>query len=86
MNDSPYNMITIAIKGLRPDYRLKGKAYSELPMNSFKSILSDADLADLLSFIRLYLGGRSEIITKKEIKKMRKKIDKMEINHEAHDM
>lgn len=85
MNDSPFNVVAISIRGLASDYRKKGSMFSEMPMNSFNEILNDNQIADLLNYVRQYLGGREPDVDKKMVRVIRAQLERDGYFHEAHE-
>ncbi len=47
-----------------------------MPMASFEDVLSDARLAELITFVRAYLGAREEVITANDVKEVREMLEK----------
>ena len=74
MHSDPFNTIAVTIRGLSPTYLNEERNF--MPMASFQNILTDTELAKLISFVRLYLGGREEAVTVKQVKTVRKKLEK----------
>ncbi|WP_341496323.1 cytochrome-c oxidase, cbb3-type subunit III [Photobacterium damselae subsp. damselae] len=74
MHKDPYDTIAVAIRGLMPSYMNRGTNF--MPMSSFNTVLSDAQLAQLLTFVRNRLGGRTVIITAKDVTSVRKELEK----------
>ena len=63
-------LIKIALHGLRGKIEVQGKTYDR-EMPGFGSILPDADLASLLSFVRDRFGGPSQPITAAAVRRVR---------------
>lgn len=74
MHRDPFNTIAVTIRGLQPTYLDKDRNF--MPMASFEDILSDQTLADLITFVRLYLGAREEPVTAEQVKTVREKLEK----------
>ncbi|MGF1902356.1 cytochrome-c oxidase, cbb3-type subunit III [Aliivibrio sifiae] len=72
MHRDPYNTIAVVIRGLEPSYLNEERNF--MPMVSFQNILTDAQLSELISFIRNYLGDRTEVVTIEEVKAVREKL------------
>ena len=63
-------LISIVLHGVRGPMELYGKAYDQ-EMPGFGQILSDADVASLLSFVRRRFGAPSEPITPATVSRVR---------------
>jgi cbb3-type cytochrome c oxidase subunit III len=74
MHSDPYNTIAVTIRGLEPSYLNDEQNF--MPMVSFQNVLTDAQLSSLISFIRQYLGDRSDTITAADVKDVRQKLQK----------
>ncbi|GLS91921.1 hypothetical protein GCM10007916_29910 [Psychromonas marina] len=74
MHSDPYNTIAVTIRGLSPTYVDQERNF--MPMTSFQNVLSDSELAKLISFVRLYLGGRQEPVTTEQVKTVRQQLEK----------
>src|SRR5207247_8310594 len=55
-------LIKIVLHGVRGPIEIEGKTYDQ-EMPGFGRVLSDADVASLLSFVRRRFGGPGELIT-----------------------
>ena len=82
MHTSPFNTIAISIRGLEPDYRDEGKAF--MPMSSFDGVINDEVIANLMTFVRKYLGAREEPVTEADIVDIRKILRKGGYLNEVH--
>ena len=69
MHRDPYNTIAVTIRGLNPSYLNAEKNF--MSMVSFKGVLDDQELADLINFVRKNLGGRDEPVTMDMVKDIR---------------
>ncbi|MGR5177303.1 c-type cytochrome [Vibrio parahaemolyticus] len=74
MHSDPFNTIAVTIRGLQPTYIDKDRNF--MPMASFEDILSDQKLAELISFVRLYLGAREEAVTASDVRQVREMLEK----------
>ncbi|MBY6196020.1 c-type cytochrome [Vibrio hangzhouensis] len=74
MHSDPFNTIAVTIRGLQPTYIDKDRNF--MPMASFEDILSDQKLAELISFVRLYLGAREEAVTASDVRTVREMLEK----------
>lgn len=74
MHSDPFNTMAVTIRGLSPSYIDEQTDY--MPMASFSEILSDQELASLISFVRLYLGDRKEPVTGEQVTKTRMLLEK----------
>ena len=63
-------LIKIVLHGVRGKIEVQGKTYDR-EMPGFGSILTDEDLASLLSFVRSRFGGSSEPITAAAVRRVR---------------
>ena len=63
-------LIKIVLHGLRGRIEVQGKTYDR-EMPGFGSILTDADLASLLSFVRSRFGGPSQPVTAAAVSRVR---------------
>ena len=63
-------LIRIVLHGLRGRLEVYGKTYDQ-EMPGFGQILSDADIAVLLSYIRRHFGAPSEAVTAATVGKVR---------------
>lgn len=63
-------LIKIVLHGVRGRMEVNGKTY-DLEMPGFGQILSDADVADLLSFVRRRFGGASDPIAAETVRRVR---------------
>ena len=74
--DSPWvigpesRLIKIALHGLKGKIDVKGKTYN-LEMPGFGKVLSDAEIASLLSFVRKNSGGPADPITSARVQQVR---------------
>ncbi|CAH0993135.1 Cytochrome c6 [Sinobacterium norvegicum] len=74
MHSDPYNTIAVTIRGLEPSYLTEEKNF--MPMVSFQNVLTDAQLSQLISYIRQYLGDRNDIVSADDVKDVREKLQK----------
>jgi thiosulfate dehydrogenase len=74
MHSDPYNTIAVTIRGLEPSYLSEERNF--MPMVSFQNVLTDAQLSQLISFIRQYLGDRTEPVTTVNVQDVREKLQK----------
>ena len=76
LDDSPWvtgpqeRIIKIVLHGVRGKMEVHGKTYNR-EMPGFGAILSDGDIASLLSYVRKRFGGPSEPITRKAVSRVR---------------
>ncbi len=63
-------LIKIALHGLRGKIEVQGKTYDR-EMPGFGSILTDADLASLLSFVRSHFGQPNQPVTAAAVSRIR---------------
>lgn len=74
MHSDPYNTVAVTIRGLSPTYLDQERNF--MPMSSFQNVLTDDQLAKLISFVRLYLGGREQAVTAEQVKTIRQQLEK----------
>lgn len=74
MHSDPYNTIAVTIRGLEPSYLSEERNF--MPMVSFQNVLTDAQLSELISFIRQYLGDRTDPVTAVNVQDVREKLQK----------
>ncbi|GHA31656.1 c-type cytochrome [Photobacterium aphoticum] len=74
MHQDPFNTIAVTIRGLQPTYLDKDRNF--MPMASFEDILSDHKLAELITFVRSYLGAREKPVTAEDVKSVREQLEK----------
>ncbi|WP_305419966.1 cytochrome-c oxidase, cbb3-type subunit III [Photobacterium leiognathi] len=70
MHSDPYDTIAVTIRGLSPNFMEQDTNF--MPMSSFNSVISDANLAKLISFVRAKLGDRTVPVTPQEVSDVRK--------------
>jgi mono/diheme cytochrome c family protein len=63
-------LIKIVLHGVRGPMEVRGKTY-DLEMPGFGQVLSDADVASLLSFVRGRFGARGEPVTSAAVSRVR---------------
>ncbi|WP_261817839.1 c-type cytochrome [Vibrio gallicus] len=74
MHRDPFNTIAVAVRGLQPTYLVEDKNF--MPMASFEDVLSDQQLADLITFVRYHLGARDIPVTTEDVKDVRETLEK----------
>mgnify|MGYP000002479575 CR=1 FL=1 len=74
MHSDPFNTIAVTIRGLSPTYLDEERNF--MPMTSFQNVLTDTELANLISFVRYYLGDRKEPVTAEQVKAVRRQLEK----------
>ncbi|UJF19732.1 c-type cytochrome [Vibrio sp. SS-MA-C1-2] len=74
MHSDPFNTIAVAVRGLSPTYIDEERNF--MPMVSFEDILSDKELADMISFVRYYLGDRKDPVTEQQVTDVRERLEK----------
>ena len=73
MHSDPFNTIAVTVRGLQPTYLDKDRNF--MPMASFEDVLSDQRLAELITFVRLYLGDRQEPVTAEHVREVRETLE-----------
>ena len=72
MTEDEERLIKLTLNGLLGPMEVKGKAYPGLvPMTPFGGMLSDQELADVLSFVRNSWGNRAAPITARRVQEVR---------------
>ncbi|KJG15986.1 cytochrome-c oxidase, cbb3-type subunit III [Photobacterium angustum] len=74
MHSDPYDTIAVTIRGLTPNFMEQDSNF--MPMSSFNSVISDANLAKLISFVRNKLGDRTVPVTLEEVAGVRRDLIK----------
>ncbi|MGF1742008.1 c-type cytochrome [Vibrio profundum] len=74
MHSDPFNTIAVTIRGLSPSYVDEKRNF--MPMASFAEILSDQELAKLITFVRFYLGDRKQVVTGEDIRSVRLQLER----------
>lgn len=82
MHQDPFNTIAVTIRGLQPTYLDKDRNF--MPMASFEDILSDHKLAELITFVRSYLGAREKPVTAEDVKSVREQLEKVGYTEGLH--
>lgn len=84
MHKDPYDTIAVTIRGLAPSYLEQEIDF--MPMSSFNTVLNDADLAQLITFVRQKLGGRDIPVTENQVTKIRKDLIKAGFAGNIHNL
>ena len=63
-------MVKIVLHGVRGDIEVSGKVYN-LEMPGFAKVLSDADVAALVTFVRATWGRSPEPVTEETVRRIR---------------
>ena len=72
VNNSEELLIKISLKGLMGPMEVRGKAYSGLvPMTPHEGLLTDEEMAAVLTYVRNSFGNKSSVITAAEVKTVR---------------
>ncbi len=67
-------LIKISLKGLAGPIEVAGKTYpGQVPMTGFESLVSDQELAAVLTYIRTSFGNKASPVTAADIKSVREK-------------
>lgn len=74
MHSHHYDTVAVVIRGLHPNYIDPKSNY--MPMSAIEPVLSDKEIADLVSFVRLYLGGRDVPVTQEQVTEIRLRLQK----------
>ena len=84
MHKDPYDTIAVTIRGLTPNYINQKTDF--MPMSSFNTVLDDADLAQLITFVRQKLGDRDIAVTESQVTKIRKDLIKSGFAGNIHNL
>ncbi|WP_350179431.1 PVC-type heme-binding CxxCH protein [Phaeodactylibacter sp.] len=69
---SKERVIKLTLKGLHGPIEVNGKAYpGQVPMTAFEGLLSDKEIADVLSYVRNAFGNSAPPISQAEVKRVR---------------
>ncbi|MCD9466503.1 cytochrome-c oxidase, cbb3-type subunit III [Photobacterium iliopiscarium] len=84
MHKDPYDTIAVTIRGLMPNYLDQETNF--MPMSSFNTVLNDADLAQLITFVRQKLGDRNTPVTEGQVTQIRKDLIKAGFAGNIHNL
>ncbi|WP_411063970.1 c-type cytochrome [Vibrio rotiferianus] len=73
MHSDPFNTIAVTVRGLQPTYIDPERNF--MPMASFEDILSDASLAELITFVRKHLGDQQQEVTAEDVREVRETLE-----------
>ncbi len=73
MHTDPFNTIAVTVRGLEPTYIDPERNF--MHMASFEGVLSDAKLAELISFVRKYLGDQNNPVSTAEVTSVRETLE-----------
>ena len=83
---SDTRLIMLALHGLQGPITVKGKEYpGNVPMTAFK-MLSDQELADVLTFVRNAFGNEASVIKPKQVAKVRSKTKRQKTFYKPSDI
>ncbi len=72
VHGDPERLIKLTLHGLMGPFELKGKRYDgQVPMTPFGGMLTDQEVADLLTYVRNHYGNKASAITPEQVKKVR---------------
>ena len=72
-HSDPKNLIAVSLRGVSPSYMTTETHFQN--MSGFQSMLTDGDLAKLLSYVRHHLGGRSDPIPREQVTRIREYLE-----------
>ena len=72
-HSDPANLIAVSLRGVAPSHMTPESHFQS--MSGFQSILTDGELAQLLSYLRYHLGGRDEPISRKQVIRIREYLE-----------
>jgi len=73
VTEDPERLIKITLKGMTGDIMVKGKKYSGA-MTPFEGLLTDREVAGVLTFVRNSFGNKASVISPKQVQKIRAKL------------
>lgn len=69
---SSERMIKMTLKGLMGPIEVAGKQYpGQVPMTPFEGLLTDKEMASVLTYVRNSFGNKASVVTPAEVKKVR---------------
>ena len=69
---NPDRLIKLSLKGLMGPIEVKGKTYpGVVPMTPFEALLSDEELAAVLTYVRNSFGNKASVIQPSHVKQVR---------------
>lgn len=72
VHGSPERLIKLTLHGLIGPFELNGKSYNgQVPMTPFGGMLSDQEIANVLTYVRNSYGNKATAITPDQVKKVR---------------
>ena len=72
VHGDPERLIKITLHGLMGAFELNGKSYDgQVPMTPFGGILTNQEIADVLTYIRNHYGNKASAITPEQVRKVR---------------
>jgi mono/diheme cytochrome c family protein/glucose/arabinose dehydrogenase len=72
---SEERLIKVVLKGLMGPMEVNGKSYSgQVPMTPFGSLLTDKEVASVLTYVRNSFGNKASAISPEKVKEVRNKI------------
>ena len=71
LEKDPSRIIRIVLHGLNGPIDVKGKPYGAIAMVSWKDLLTDQEIADVLSFVRNSWGNKAPAVKPDQVKKIR---------------
>ena len=65
-------LIKLTLKGLHGQIQVKGKTYpGQVPMMAFEGLLSDREIADVLTYVRQHFGNKADSVSAEAVKHVR---------------
>ena len=72
VHGDPERLIKLTLHGLMGPFELHGKQYDgQVPMTPFGGMLTDQEVADVLTYVRNNYGNKASAITPEQVKKVR---------------
>ncbi len=65
-------LIKLTLKGLHGPIQVKGKTYpGQVPMMAFEGLLSDREIADVLTYVRQHFGNKADSVSAEAVERVR---------------
>ncbi len=72
VHGDPERLIKLTLHGLMGPFELHGKKFNgQVPMTPFGGMLTDGEVADVLTYVRNHYGNKASAITPEQVKKVR---------------
>ena len=75
----PEVVAKLILKGMQGEIRVSGKIYKpQVPMNAFDELMTDKEIADVMTYIRNGWGNRAPVVAPDFVTGIRKKVEDVE--------